>query len=194
MYCSPTVNVNPQLPPVGGVVMYIRSCTTPFHTALTSNPTVVRSSGVYGVTFGSKECRTETTCPSKTASNFPNSSEGEPGTAHLHACTPPAFHRKHNAPSTRARLAARTDSGVRRSPRRCFNTVSLISLPSLPALHEIVPIYASAVRTSIRYAARLVEVSADHRPIRFQIDPQTLCPRRHRIRDGPTSLGLIHPG
>ena len=49
----PSINVKPQLPPVGGVVMYISSWTKPFHTVLTSKPTVVRSSGETDVALGS---------------------------------------------------------------------------------------------------------------------------------------------
>jgi hypothetical protein len=43
----------PALPPAGGVVMYMSSWTVPFHTALTSKPTVVRSSGETEAALGS---------------------------------------------------------------------------------------------------------------------------------------------
>ena len=53
MYSSPSVNAKPQLPPVGGVVTSMLFSTSPFHTVLTSKPTVVRSSGETVVAFGS---------------------------------------------------------------------------------------------------------------------------------------------
>ena len=50
----------------------------------------------------------EKTLPEKTASDFSNSSVGEPGSAHLHALTCPTVMRNQRNANTSARLATAT--------------------------------------------------------------------------------------